>query len=57
MYFKILLVSSWDEAHSPEDLQDGDLGLDVLGAEALGDGVDPGGVRQHVCPSSLNIIN
>ena len=46
-------MAARDETHCPEDLQDGDLGLGVLGAEALGDGVDSGGMRQHVGPTSL----
>ncbi len=46
-------VTPRDEAHGSQDLQDGSLGLQVLRAEALGDGVDPGGVGQHVGSSRL----
>ena len=48
-----LLVAARDQAQRTEDLKDGHLGLDVVRAEALRDGVDPGDVSQHVGPPSL----
>ena len=41
------------QAEGTEDLKDGHLGLDVVRAEALRDGVDPGDVGQHVGSASL----
>ncbi len=45
------------EAHGAKYLEYGSLGLEVLGAEALGDGVHARGVSQHVGPTSLGKIN
>lgn len=45
-----LLVTSGHEAHGTQDLQHGHLGLAVLCAEALRDGADGLGLRQHVGP-------
>ncbi len=45
------------EAHGAQYLEYSSLGLEVLGAEALGDGVDARGVSQHVGPASLGKIN
>ena len=45
-----LLVAAGHEAEGAKDLQRRHLGLDVLWAEALGDGVDAGQVSEHVRP-------
>ena len=49
-----LLVAARHQAESTQDLKDGHLGLDVVRAEALRDGVDPGDVSQHVGSASLS---
>ena len=46
-----LLVSPRHQAEGSEDLKRRHLGLDVLRAEALGDGVDPSHVCEHVRPA------
>lgn len=38
--FQDFLVSSWHQANSTHDLQNGHFGLDVLGGQALSDNVD-----------------
>ena len=45
-----LLVAAGHQAHSTQDLQHSHLGLAVLRAQALGDGADGLGLRQHVRP-------
>ena len=49
-----LLVAPRHQTERAQDLQDGHLGLDVVRAEALRDGVDPGDVSQHVGSASLS---
>lgn len=50
-----LLVSPWHQADCPKYLESGDLGLDVVSVEGLSDGVDAGGMGQHVCSPILQI--
>ena len=45
-----LLVAAGHQAHGAQDLQHGHLGLAVLRAQALGNGADGLGLRQHVRP-------
>lgn len=45
-----LLVAAGHQAHGAQDLQHGHLGLAVLRAQALRDGADGLGLRQHVSP-------
>ena len=47
-----LLVAAGYKAQGPKDLQHGHLGLDVLRAKALGDGIDPGDVGEDVRPAN-----
>ena len=48
-----LLVAARHQTESSQDLQDGHLGLDVIRAEALRDGVDPGDVGQDMSSPDL----
>ena len=50
-------MSSGNEAHGPEDLEDGHLGLDVLRGQTLADDVDPRGMGQHVRSTRLEKKN
>ena len=43
------------QTQGTQDLKDGHLGLDVVRAEALRDGVDPGDVSQDVSSPNLRI--
>lgn len=47
-------MAAGHEAHGAEDLENADLGLDVLRDEALGDHVDPGGMSKNVGATSLD---
>ena len=47
-----LLVTTRNQTQGSKNLQHGHLGLDVLRAEALGDGVDPGDVGEDVRPAN-----
>jgi len=54
--FQDFFVSSGHQANSTHDLQNSHFGLDVVLAEALGDGVDAHGVGQHM-GSALGVVH